>query len=250
MNHIYWDVNHISMLTDDLGASTHSHGMIQFFLALNNRPDIKVGRKKLERPVCLFVQKNVKHSVRFHDGIIFTSVIEPASDMGAFLDSLMKDNDYYLVDDEVSEKLIEYALPMIDSFDRESYIRFLDQMYQCLGFQPEERQLDGRIIEFLNNLEDCTCLDHSVERFAEELSVSTSRLSHLFSEQVGISLKSYLTLHQLERAYQDILEGSSITEAAMNAGFDSPSHFAATVKRLMGLPTRRTLKDSRFLKVY
>ena len=250
MNHIYWDVSYISMLTDDLGASTHSHGMIQFFLALNNRPDIKVGRKKLERPVCLFVQKNVKHSVRFHDGIIFTSVIEPASDMGAFLDSLMKDNDYYLVDDEVSEKLIEYALPMIDSFDRESYIRFLDQMYQCLGFQPEERQLDGRIIEFLNNLEDCTCLDHSVERFAEELSVSTSRLSHLFSEQVGISLKSYLTLHQLERAYQDILEGSSITEAAMNAGFDSPSHFAATVKRLMGLPTRRTLKDSRFLKVY
>ena len=250
MNHIYWDVNHISMLTDDLGASTHSHGMIQFFLALNNRPHIKVGRKKLERPVCLFVQKNVKHSVRFHDGIIFTSVIEPASDMGAFLDSLMKDNDYYLVDDEVSEKLIEYARPMIDVFDRESYIRFLDQMYQCLGFQPVERQLDGRIIEFLNKLEDCTCLDHSVERFAEELSVSTSRFSHLFSEQVGISLKSYLTLHQLERAYQDILEGSSITEAAMNAGFDSPSHFAATVKRLMGLPTRRTLKDSRFLKVY
>ena len=58
MNHIYWDVNHISMLTDELGASAHSHGMIQFFLALNNRPDIKVGRKKLERPVCLFVQKS------------------------------------------------------------------------------------------------------------------------------------------------------------------------------------------------
>ena len=113
-----------------------------------------------------------------------------------------------------------------------------------------ERQLDGRIIDFLNKLEDCSCFDHSVDRFAEELSVSTSRLSHLFSEQVGISLKSYLTLHQLERAYQDILEGSGITEAAMNAGFDSPSHFAATVKRLMGLPTRRTLKDSRFLKVY
>jgi methylphosphotriester-DNA--protein-cysteine methyltransferase len=67
---------------------------------------------------------------------------------------------------------------------------------------------------------------------------------------VGIPLKSYLTLHQLEKAYQDILNGNSITDAAMNAGFDSPSHFAATVKRLMGLPTRRALKDSRFLKVY
>ena len=94
------------------------------------------------------------------------------------------------------------------------------------------------------------CMDHSVEKYAEELCVSTSRFSHLFSEQVGVSLKSYLTLHQLEKAYQEILGGSSITEAAMNAGFDSPSHFAATVKRLMGLPTRKALKDSRFLKVY
>ena len=250
MNHIYWDIDNISMLTDDLGASTHSHGMIQFFLALDNIPDIKVGRKKLEKPVCLFVQKNVKHSVKFHDGIIFTSVIEPGSDRGAFLDALIKDSDYYLVEDEISKKLIEYALPMVDSFDKESYSHYLNKMYLSLGFQPVERLLDERIIDFFNILQDCTCIDHSVDRFAEELCISTSRLSHLFSEQVGISLKSYLTLHQLEKAYQDILNGNSITDAAMKAGFDSPSHFAATVKRLMGLPTRRALKDSRFLKVY
>ena len=250
MNHIYWDVDHISMLTDDLGASTHSHGMIQFFLALDNIPDIKVGRKKIENPVCLFVQKNMKHSIKLHDGIIFTSVIEPTSDMGAFLDVLIKDSDYYLVEDEISKKLIEYARPMTDSFDRDSYNSFLNQVYQCLGFQPVKRQLDERITGFLNILQDCTCFDHSIDKFAEELCISTSRLSHLFSEQVGIPLKSYLTLHQLEKAYRDILNGNSITDAAMNAGFDSPSHFAATVKRMMGLPTRKALKDSRFLKVY
>ena len=250
MNHIYWDVDHISMLTDDLGASTHSHGMIQFFLALDNIPDIKVGRKKIENPVCLFVQKNMKHSIKLHDGIIFTSVIEPTSDMGAFLDVLIKDSDYYLVEDEISKKLIEYARPMTDSFDRDSYNSFLNQVYQCLGFQPVKRQLDERITGFLNILQDCTCFDHSIDKFADELCISTSRLSHLFSEQVGIPLKSYLTLHQLEKAYRDILNGNSITDAAMNAGFDSPSHFAATVKRMMGLPTRKALKDSRFLKVY
>ena len=154
------------------------------------------------------------------------------------------------MDDELSGKLIEYARPMIDSFDEKSYRQYLNQMYLCLGFQPMKRQLDERITGFLNILQDCTCIDHSVDKFAEELCISTSRLSHLFSEQVGIPLKSYLTLHQLEKAYQDILNGNSITDAAMNAGFDSPSHFAATVKRLMGLPTRRALKDSRFLKVY
>ena len=38
MNRIYWDIGQISMLTDALGASTHSHGMIQFFL-YDDSPD-------------------------------------------------------------------------------------------------------------------------------------------------------------------------------------------------------------------
>ena len=99
-------------------------------------------------------------------------------------------------------------------------------------------------------LGNCSCTDHSVDHFAEELHLSSSRLSHLFSEQVGITLKDYLLLHQLERVFQDILSGRKITDAAMDAGFDSPSHFASTVKRLMGLPARSTIKDSEFLKVY
>ena len=28
MNQIYWDVSQISMLTDNLGASTHSHAIL------------------------------------------------------------------------------------------------------------------------------------------------------------------------------------------------------------------------------
>ncbi len=250
MNQIYWDVSQISMLTDNLCASTHSHGMVQFFLALENKPDMQVGRKKLENPVCLFVNKNVRHSVKSHDGIIFTSVIDPTSDTGAFLDALMNGNDYYLVDLDVADKLRLYARPMIETFNKESYVEFLNQMYLNFGFRPTKRQLDERIIGLLKILEDCKCFDHSIEKYAEELNISTSRLSHIFSEQVGISLKSYLTLHQIETAYQSILDGSRLTEAAMNAGFDSPSHFAATVKRLMGRPTRRTVNDSRFLKVY
>lgn len=250
MNDIYWDVGQISMLTDSLDPSAHSHGMIQFFLALDEVPDIKVWNDKIEDPVCLFVQKNVKHSIRAHDRLIFTSVIDPTSDLGAFLDDLMKDREYYPVGEEISKILIEHARPMVGSFDRESYIRFWEQFYRCFGYQPVEKQLDERIVKFLDILKDCTCFDHSVDSYAKELCISTSRLSHLFREQVGISLKSYLTLHQLKKAYQAILSGSSITHAAMDAGFDSPSHFAATVKRMMGLPTRSTIKDSRFLKVY
>ena len=88
------------------------------------------------------------------------------------------------------------------------------------------------------------------EEYAGELNLSASRLSHLFSEQIGIPIKKYLILHQLEKAFAEILQGVSITKASMDSGFDSPSHFAAVVKSLMGLPAKRGVKDSVFLKVY
>ena len=62
-------------------------------------------------------------------------------------------------------------------------------------------------------------------------------------------LKSYIMLHQVERAFIKLLCGKNITEAALEAGFDSSSHFSATVKRMMGIPASLSTKDSVFLKV-
>lgn len=42
MNRIYWDIDKISMLTDHLDAPAHSHGMIQFFLCLEDELEIRV----------------------------------------------------------------------------------------------------------------------------------------------------------------------------------------------------------------
>ena len=126
----------------------------------------------------------------------------------------------------------------------------MEAFYGCFGLLPSHKQLDSRILSFLEMLDHCRCDDHSIDSYAEKLNISASRLSHLFSEQVGIPLKKYLRLHQLERAFEEILQGNSITKSALDAGFDSPSHFAAVVKSLMGLPARRGVKDSVLLKVY
>ncbi len=163
---------------------------------------------------------------------------------------LLSGNEYYILDEKKADKLIELARSLTSAFSKESYTNLMEKLYEFVGAGSSEKQLDERITAFLSMLENCSCTDHSVDHFAEELHLSSSRLSHLFSEQVGITLKDYLLLHQLERVFQDILSGRKITDAAMDAGFDSPSHFASTVKRLMGLPARSTIKDSEFLKVY
>ena len=47
-----------------------------------------------------------------------------------------------------------------------------------------------------------------------------------------------------------LLENDDITDAALKSGFDSPSHFAYTSKKLTGMSAKNIRKDSVFLKVY
>lgn len=249
MNRIYWDVDKISMLTDHLDASAHSHGMIQFFLCLEGELEIKVGKEKIKSS-CVLVNKNVRHSFKANNKIHFTCVIEPVSDIGIGLNDILQDKEYCIIDDGKANELKKIAMAMRDTFDKETYTKLITRIYECFDITYLNKQFDDRILTFLKMLEHCSCDDHSIEEYANKLCISASRLSHLFSEQVGITLKNYLTLHQLERAFQDLLAGKRITEVALNAGFDSSSHFASTVKRMMGLPARSTVKDSEFLKVY
>lgn len=249
MNRIYWDIDKISMLTDHLDASAHSHSMLQFFMCLEDELEIKVRKKKLKCS-CVMVNKNVQHSFKANNKICFTCVIEPVSDIGMKLNSILQDKDYYIIDNSTVIEIKNIVMSMRDVFNIETYKKLMNKIYECFDIVHIHKQFDDRILEFLKILEHCSCDEHSIEEYASKLYISVSRLSHLFSEQVGITLKSYLTLHQLERVFQDLLTGKRITVAALDAGFDSPSHFAATVKRLMGLPARSIIKDSEFLKVY
>lgn len=249
MNRVYWDIDKISMLTDSMSASSHSHGMMQFFVSLEDSLDIKVKGKKIDAR-CILVNKNIKHAFSTKDKICFTSVIEPVSAFGMALNNLLGDADYFIPEEGQTNLIKVNLLPMTESLNKESYENLMKVTYESFGFKEAKNKLDDRIKALLDMLAHCSCDDHSIEEYADKVFLSPSRLSHLFSEEVGISLKKYLLLHQLERAFENILQGKSITQAALDAGFDSPSHFAFTVKKLMGLPARNTVKNSEFLKVY
>lgn len=141
------------------------------------------------------------------------------------------------------------ALMLIDTNDKEKYLDFVGEFANYLGINRSTKVLDERIVKLLDILKNCDCYDHTIANLAKEVCLSPSRLSHLFSEQIGVPLKSYIQFHQLEKAFTAILSGESVTNAAMLAGFNSPSHCAATVKKWMGMPVSASIKDSEILKV-
>ena len=81
-----------------------------------------------------------------------------------------------------------------------------------------------------------------VEDLSRHIFLSKSRMSHIFKEQTGMSLHSYIAAEKLHKAFDYINQGLSITEASMAAGFDSPSHCASTCKRMFGISFRNIYK--------
>lgn len=80
--------------------------------------------------------------------------------------------------------------------------------------------------------------DVTVRDAAEFVCLSESRFSHLFREETGVAFSGYLLMQKMFYAYMQIAEGRSITEAAVAAGFSTPSHFATVNKKMFGITAR------------
>lgn len=101
---------------------------------------------------------------------------------------------------------------------------------------------DERIIRLVCEIRDYKHLDERISDIAKQCYLSESRLSHIFKNSMGISLKGYLNIAQMQYAYKLITEGSEITYAAYEAGFGSSAHLAAVCKKQMGISVTAVLK--------
>ena len=66
--------------------------------------------------------------------------------------------------------------------------------------------------------------------------LSASRLTHLFTEQVGIPLRRYVLWSRLRIAITRVQAGDDLTGAAHGAGFADSTHLTRTTRDIFGLP--------------
>lgn len=244
---IFWDKDNIAFIGNQVNATEHAHCVLQIFLSLNEPLQVTVNGKQVNGK-CIIVNKNARHIFSCDNQIRLSILIEPSSNFANEL--IKKINGDYLIFDNDIDRIQQKAAALMDTNDKQRYIDFIQDFAECLGVKRNLEILDERITALLEILQNCDCYDHTIENFAKSVCLSSSRLSHLFREQIGVPLKSYILFHQLEKAFTYTLNGTNITDAAMLAGFDSPSHFAATVKKWTGMPVSASIKDSEFLKVF
>ena len=259
MNKIYWDRDKISIITDQIESVPHKHWTMQLFLSIEKNLEIGVEDNKISCR-CIVINRDILHSFSTGNNMYFTMIIEPISSLAIQLEERMGGMKYYIFNNQDIEYIQNLLFCLIDSDGLREYREFMIQLYKFLGVKEQARIYDDRVKEqaeiyddrvkdLLYEIERCNWDTYSIASFADKVALSPSRLSHLFKEQVGMPLKSYIQFHQMQRAFLALLNGKSITESAMTAGFDTPSHFATVTKKMMGMSASISVKNSVFLKV-
>ncbi|ERI91379.1 transcriptional regulator, AraC family [Clostridiales bacterium oral taxon 876 str. F0540] len=250
MNYVCKYDRNFAAISDSVRADSHRHWLLQMFLGFEKELNIEVDGKLI---ICnaIIVNMNTLHKFNTDEKIHFTMLINPTSEMGRVVRGMLKDQSFYVFPYEetvVMQQNFKNALLQRNHNAILSFIQSINSKFASRN----TASFDERIVEVLSCLNDCLHEDefHQIKYLSQKICLSESRLAHLFKEETGIPLKSYIVLHKLQSAYELIFKGENITAAALHAGFDSPSHLAYTNKIMTGMSTTNIIRDSEFLKVF
>lgn len=188
----------------------------------------------------VIIQSNAAHTVKSKDAKMFVFLVDETCNLAKEIDRLyLHGQSYCMIDEFICDAVI--AILTAKGLTLETDIETLNM----LGLQNGgAREYDDRIQIVIDEISSDVLYTLDVKSLARHTCLSESRLSHLFREQVGITLSGYLVLVKMARAYQHLSDGADITSAAMNAGFSSSAHFAAVVKKNFGISTREVTKHT------
>ena len=110
---------------------------------------------------------------------------------------------------------------------------------------------DARVNTTLQILENTNLTYQEMSReLRAKVFLSESRLSHLFKQHIGISLKKYLLWMKLNHAIAHLLrEQEGLTDAGFQSGFYDQAHFSKAFKEMLGMAPSKAY-NSRSLQFY
>ncbi len=114
-------------------------------------------------------------------------------------------------------------------------------MELCADFtMPKEKKQKGKkaalkyVQQALDYINQHCSEDIVLERIADQIGISKYYLVREFKKHTGYTVVSYLNLLRCKNAEVFLAQGMSVTQAAMESGFESASYFSRMYKKIRG----------------
>jgi len=211
-------------------ADAHAHHAVQFVWSSAGVVSLHLGERTV-RANAFLVPAGVTHSFDASGHRIALLLIERHGARGAALDQVARQH----VGEELAKRLARVAFPSIELGTR-GVLEWCDSVLESLGVAAqatEPSRASRRVVEYVeNNLDGMPRLSEA----ARVVGLSTTRLTHLFSAEIGIPFRRYVLWARIKRAVDATRRGANATDAAIEAGFSDSAHLTRTFRAMFGLP--------------
>lgn len=243
MVEIYEYHNHIMIYSDCLEPVPHKHVAAHVFLS-ENPMLIRAGDNEFYEKG-IVIPTGVEHAIEKEGHPVLVFLFDETTSAAECITSVSK-----LSEAMVDELLHKFSVYKNNGQKVQDYIDFVQDLYKNIGVDELPKEIkDERIRTALYYINQRIGDKVICKEVADAVFMSESRFSHLFKEVMGITFLGFLQMRKLSYAYYLIINGLSVTEAALTAGFSSSAHFAASHKRIFGLCTTDVTSDLKFCKI-
>ena len=243
MTEIYLAENHLLLKTGYGNPDMHSHSACHILVGLQG--DMRVITEK-ETVMCrgAILPSEMVHTVESFGEPLLVFLFDITSTVSEQMRS-------FTVLEEWTAEGIAMSYQMHTAGDLEKdYGKFFRETMGRIGIKEvSSRITDERILLAMRFVEDHLQDTVTAKDTAGAAFLSEGRFSHLFREQAGIAFSSWLVFRRLFFVYMKIAEGVSITDASLEAGFSTPSHFATVNKKMFGITARDLSGDYRLHRI-
>ena len=111
------------------------------------------------------------------------------------------------------------------------------------SLNQHENNMDPRISACLAHLKVNAPYSSSQIKLADQVSLSRSRLNHLFKGHTGVSFRRFKLWSQLSHFMRDMHATKNLTASALNSGFSDSSHLSNAYKKVFGLTPSNILTN-------
>ena len=243
MTKIYECNNHILIHTGYENPSKHSHMAAHIIISLSNKMDIVIENKKLNSRG-IIIPSGISHTIdtKGSDALVF--LYDCSSEIGKNITEIK------VIDDQNCNQIIDLYSKYQNTKDKDDYDVFESCCLSKFGLVDlGVKNIDERVIAAIEFINNNISVKITCSQVASSVFLSQSRFSHLFKEEIGMSFSAYMIFKRIMYAYQQILLGKTITQAAVSAGFTSSSHFADINRRIFGLSATNITENITYTKV-
>jgi AraC-like DNA-binding protein len=204
-------------------ADEHAHPAVQVAIAYDAPLTVALGDRTLHGPVAI-VPSAVPHRLDTRARQLAVVFVDHVSAAGRALDARARG---------VGEATAPGAPPPRPPADVADVARFAAE---ALGALPTPAPLSAPVAAALAYVDATLDARPNLTDAAAAAHLSPSRLTHVFTREVGLPVKRYVLWRRLRRVVEEVAGGATLTWAAAAAGFSDSAHLSRTFHRAFGLP--------------